>query len=131
MTVQLAQNNIDEIQKGAELLGIKLIQSDLELLQAGETLSLSSKKLAEIGTAFILAQSIAELCSVDCTCFQDLCSEQKIKQGKQKKNFSGLPVYCWKKEGHEYCVLFTIQGCNPALKCELSSEKCEPSSDKC
>jgi hypothetical protein len=101
------------IEKATQMLGITLSESDLEILKSGSILSLSSKNLAEIGTALILAQSIASIRSVkNSYSLQDLINEDTLSS-----DVTGLPIFCWSYQDCEYCLVFVIHGKIPALTC--------------
>ncbi|MDF5727703.1 MAG: hypothetical protein PUP92_06595 [Rhizonema sp. PD38] len=113
------QNQIgtDEIQKGFNLLGLKVSESELNELQHGNAISLESRKLSEIGSVLILAEALSSLHSVKNITFQDL-----PKVVTESLNCSGIPVHRWNDDilGKCYLLLTLLEG-KPAFKISLQN----------
>ncbi|MFN6571681.1 hypothetical protein [Dendronalium sp. ChiSLP03b] len=106
-----------EIQKGFNLLGLKVSDIELNELKHGNTVSLESRRLSEIGSVLILAEALSSLHSVKNITFKDL-----PKVVTESTNCSGIPVHRWNDDilGKCYLLLTLVDG-QPAFK--ISSQK--------
>lgn len=102
---------ICQIQKGINLLGLNLSESEFNELELGNTISLAGRRLSEIGSIFILAEALSALQSVKNTTFQDL-----LKVVGEPSYYSGIPIYRWDSEilGNR-CLLLTMLDGKPAV----------------
>lgn len=108
---------ISEIQKGINLLGLNISESELNELKSGNTISLEGRGLSEIGSVFILAEALSAVISVKTITFRDL---PKILT--ESSRCSGIPIYCWSSELFGKCCLFlTLLDGKPAVK--VSSQR--------
>jgi hypothetical protein len=98
---------INEIQKGINLLGLEISDLELEQLKSGNIVSLESKSLSEIGSMLILAEALLKMNSVKAV----RCSELR-EVIKNSFHSSGLPVYGWHSEifGKCYLLLTSVDG---------------------
>ncbi len=101
-----------EIQKGFNLLGLKVSDIELNELQHGNIVSLESRRLSEIGSVLILAEALSSLHSVKNITFNDL-----PKVVTESLNCSGIPVHRWNDDilGKCYLLLTLLDG-KPAFK---------------
>lgn len=101
-----------EIRKGFNLLGLEVSESEMNELQYGNTVSLESRRLSEIGSVFIFAEALSALHSVKNITFKDLF---KIVTGTVSD--SGIPVYYWDHDELGKCyLLLTLEDGKPAVK---------------
>ncbi|ACC80692.1 hypothetical protein [Nostoc punctiforme] len=111
------QIGIPEIQKGFNLLGLNVSEFELNELQHGNTISLESRRLSEIGSVLILAEAISSLNSVKNITLQDL-----PKVMTESLGCSGIPVHRWNDDTFGKCyLLLTLEDGKPAFK--ISSQK--------
>ncbi|WP_208346138.1 hypothetical protein [Aetokthonos hydrillicola] len=82
--------NVQELLKGANLLGLNISESELNQLQSGSILSLEGRGLGEIGSIFILAEALSKMNSVKNVTFEDL-----RKVIPHSSHGCGIPIYCW------------------------------------
>lgn len=106
---------ISEIQKGINLLGLKISPSELNELQTGNIISLEGRGLSEIGAVFILAEALSAVNSVKSITFGDL---PKVATTSR---CSGIPIYCWNSDDCKCCILLTLVDGNPAIKVASSN----------
>ncbi|WGV26201.1 hypothetical protein [Halotia branconii] len=101
-----------EIQKGFNLLGLKVSDIELNQLQHGNIISLESRRLSEIGSVLILAEALSSLHSVKNITFNDL-----PKVVTESLSCSGIPVHRWNDDilGKCYLLLTLLDG-KPAFK---------------
>lgn len=101
-----------EIQKGFNLLGLKVSDIELNQLQHGNIVSLESRRLSEIGSVLILAEALSSLHSVKNITFNDL-----PKVVTESLSCSGIPVHRWNDDilGKCYLLLTLLDG-KPAFK---------------
>ncbi|MBH8552277.1 hypothetical protein I8751_07800 [Nostocaceae cyanobacterium CENA357] len=106
------QTATPEIQKGFNLLGLKVSDIELNELQHGNTVSLESRRLSEIGSVLILAEALSSLHSVKNITFKDL-----PKVVTESLSCSGIPVHRWNDDilGKCYLLLTLLDG-KPAFK---------------
>ncbi len=106
------QTTTPEIQKGFNLLGLKVSDIELNELQHGNTVSLESRRLSEIGSVLILAEALSSLHSVKNITFKDL-----PKVVTESLSCSGIPVHRWNDDilGKCYLLLTLLDG-KPAFK---------------
>lgn len=106
-----------EIEKGFNLLGLKISDLELNELQHGNIVSLETRRLSEIGSVLILAEALSSLHSVKNATFTDL-----PKVITESLNCSGIPVHIWSDDilGKCYLLLTVIDG-KPAFK--ITSQK--------
>ncbi len=106
-----------EIQKGFNLMGLKVSDIELNELQHGNTISLESRRLSEIGSVLILAEALSSLHSVKNITFKDL-----PKVMTESLSCSGIPVHRWNDDtlGKCYLLLTLVDG-KPAF--QISSKK--------
>ena len=111
------QMGTPEIQKGFSLLGLKVSDIELNELQHGNSISLESRRLSEIGSVLILAEALSSLHSVKNITFKDL-----PKIVTESLSCSGIPVHRWNDDilGKCYLLLTLVDG-KPAFK--ISSHK--------
>lgn len=119
MSEVLQTLNPKEIKKGIQRLGLKLSDLELNALQTGQSVSLESRDLSEIGSVFILAAAL---------------SAQNLEQPKKTVVFqdlpkscsgcAGLPIHCWTGESVEkYCLCLTLINGSPAMKINYHSHR--------
>ncbi|AFZ56830.1 hypothetical protein H6G54_14880 [Anabaena cylindrica FACHB-243] len=106
-----------EIQKGFNLLGLKVSDIELNELQHGNIISLEDRRLSEIGSVLILAEALSSLHSVKNITFKDL-----PEVVTESLTCSGIPVHRWNCDmlGKCYLMLTLVDG-KPAFK--ISSHK--------
>ncbi|HCF29511.1 MAG TPA: hypothetical protein DEV81_20430 [Cyanobacteria bacterium UBA11049] len=110
MSTILQSLKTSEIQKGINLLGLKITESELNELQVGNAISLEDRGLSEIGSVFILAEALSAVNSVKSITFGDL---PKVSTSSR----SGIPIYCWNCERiGKCCMVLTLVDGNPAIK---------------
>ncbi len=100
--------DLNQIQKGINLLGLKVSETDLQALQAGHTISLGSKRLGEIGSILILAEALALVNLVKSITFGDL-----LKAAQEPA--AGIPIYCWNSEYGKCSLCLTLIDGNVAI----------------
>jgi len=111
MSNSTQNREISQIKKAINLLGLNLSESELNELELGNTISLASRSLSEIGSIFILAEALSALQSVKNTTFQDL-----LKQVAEPSNYSGIPIHYWDSELlGQRCLLLTMSDGKPAV----------------
>lgn len=96
--------DISTIQKGLNYIGLKLSDSELNELQSGNPISITSRGLGEIGSIFILAAAVSTWNSGNIKktiAFQDL---RKVLTDSAP--CSGLPIYCWDSSSASKCCLY-------------------------
>lgn len=102
---------VNEIQKGINLLGLKITEFELNELQVGNTISLEGRGLSEIGSVFILAEALWAVNSVKSITFGDL---PKVAISSR---CCGIPIYCWNCERiGKCCIVLTLVDGYPAIK---------------
>lgn len=107
-----------EIQKGINLLGLNISEVELSQLKSGNTISLESRLLSEIGSVFILADALSAMNSVKNLTFQDL--QEVVTKFSYS---SGVPIYCWDSEQlGNCCLLLTLIDGKPAVRVRVSSK---------
>jgi hypothetical protein len=109
------------IQKVVNLLGLKISDVELSELKSGNSISLESRALSEIGSVFILAEAIlrANLVKVKNVTFRDL--QKAMKEFSQD---SGIPIYCWDSEiGSKCCLMLTLVDSKPAIRVSYFSQE--------
>lgn len=117
MSEVLQTLNPKEIKKGIQRLGLKLSDLELNALTTGQSVSLESRDLSEIGSVFILAAALSAQ-NLDkpkkTVVFQDL--------PKNCSGCTGLPIYCWTGDTVEkHCLCLTLINGNPAVKINCPS----------
>ncbi|MHC0067421.1 hypothetical protein ACWATR_31675 [Nostoc sp. UIC 10890] len=111
------------IQKAVNLLGLKLSDAELSELKTGNSISLESRVLSEIGSVFILAEAIlrTKLVKVKNVTFCDL--QKAVAEFSQH---FGIPIYCWdSRTGSKCCLLLALVDGKPAIRVSYLSQ--EPS----
>ncbi|MEH2360887.1 hypothetical protein [Nostoc sp.] len=104
--------NIAEIQKGINLLGLSVSESEMDVLKNGKTVSLERRKLSEIGSIFILAEALSARNSIKSITFQKLPTVVV-----ESSRYTGVPVYYWDCEIFgKCCLLLTLIEGNPAIR---------------
>jgi hypothetical protein len=107
---------ISEIQKGINLVGLKISEAELNELKSGNTISLEGRGLSEIGSVFILAEALSARNLVKAITFQDL-----PKVFIQSSSCSGVPIYLWNSDLlGKCCLLLTLVNGKPAFKVSSS-----------
>lgn len=94
----------EEITKGFSLLGLNLSEIELKNLQSGKIISLETRNLSEIGSAFILATALFHKHSENpkkTLIFKDIFPSDLLSSIN-----GGIPVYCWTTESFEQCCLY-------------------------
>lgn len=99
-----------EIQKGINLVGLKISESELNELN-GNTISLEGRNLSEIGSVFILASALSAVNSVKAITFRDL---PKVFISS---SCCGGSIYSWNSDLlGKCCLLLTLVDGKPAFK---------------
>ncbi|WP_250564897.1 hypothetical protein [Adonisia turfae] len=117
--------NNQELQKGLNLLGLKLSENEFAALQAGRITSLKKRSLGEIGSIFILAAAMAtkNICkskSKKTVTFQDLPTT--TVDFDTKHLWSGVPTHCWIDDSQKkHCICLTLEETHPAVYCCVSA----------
>ncbi|GAB1542989.1 hypothetical protein NUACC21_56630 [Scytonema sp. NUACC21] len=121
MVKQLVDLETSNIQKAVNLIGITISDAELNELKSGNTISLGSRGLSEIGSVFILAEALlrANLVRVKNITFCDL---QKAME--EFSQHSGIPIYCWNsKTGNKCCLLLALVNGKPVIRVSHSSQQ--------
>jgi hypothetical protein len=106
-----------EIKKGFDLLGLNVSEFELNELQHGNTISLASRRLSEIGSVLILAEAMSSLHS-----FKNITLQDLPKITTESLDCSGIPVHRWNDDTLGNCyLLLTLEDGKPAFK--ISSQK--------
>lgn len=100
-----------KIQKGIHLLGLNVSESELKELLSGNSISLESRGLSEIGLLFILAEALSASNSFKKATFRDL-SEVVTEDVTSP----GIPIFCWNSEVGRCCLYLALVNGQPALK---------------
>lgn len=101
-----------EIQKAINLFGLKFSEVELYELKFGNTVSLESNRLSEIGSIFILAEAISATNSVKNITFRDL-----LEIMTESSHSSGLPIHYWNSDLlGKCCLLLTLVDNKPAVR---------------
>jgi len=92
-----------QIQKSFDLIGLHLSESELDRLMFGNTISLESKSLSEIGSVFILSSAIAGVNSgkANTITFPDI-----LKPVTEFACCSKIPIYSWNCDPFGKCCLY-------------------------
>jgi len=100
-----------EIQKGINLVGLKISESELNELN-GNTISLEGRNLIEIISVVILAEALLAVNSVKAITFRAL-----PKVVIEFSSCCGVPIYRWNSDllGN-CCLLLTLVDGKPAFK---------------
>ncbi len=111
--MSITQNmEVSEIQKGINLLGLKISEYELNQLQSRNSISLEGRGLSEIGSVFILAEALWAVNSVKSITFG-----KSPKVSTETSRYSGIPIYCWNCERiGKCCIVLTLIDGNPAIK---------------
>ena len=111
--MSITQNmEVSEIQKGINLLGLKISEYELNQLQSRNSISLEGRGLSEIGSVFILAEALWAVNSVKSITFADL-----PKLATETSRCSGIPLYCWNCDIFgKSCILLTLVDGKPTIK---------------
>lgn len=109
---QLMQSiGISRIQKGLNLLGLNISESELDELKSRNTLSLEGRSLSEIGSVFILAEALSAANCVKPVTFRELL-----------ECCSGISIYRWNSDLFgKYCLLLAFVDGKPVVK--ISSQR--------
>lgn len=106
---------MNEIDKGLHLLGLSLSEIELYELNIGQTISLETRSLAEIGSMFILAAALSAVNlgkTKKAVTFGDL--PQIVNESA---NCPGIPIYCWISDIlNKKCLYLTLVDGKPALR---------------
>ncbi|MBW4435291.1 MAG: hypothetical protein KME28_27170 [Pelatocladus maniniholoensis HA4357-MV3] len=100
-----------KIQKGIHLLGLNVSESELKELLSGNSISLESRDLSEIGLLFILAEALSALISFKKVTFRDL--SEVITEDLSSP---GIPIFYWNLEVGRCCLYLALVNSQPALK---------------
>ncbi len=100
-----------KIQKGIHLLGLDISESELKELLSGNSISLESRGLSEIGLLFILAEALSASNSFNNVTFRDL--SEVITEDLSSP---GIPIFCWNSELGRCCLYLALVNGQPALK---------------
>ncbi|YAF97321.1 MAG: hypothetical protein AB3A66_06565 [Nodularia sp. CChRGM 3473] len=105
----------NEIHKGLHLLGLSLSELELNDLKIGQTISLETRSLGEIGSMFILAAALSAVNlgkTKKTVTFGDL--PQVVNESA---NSPGIPIYCWISDTlNKKCLYLTLVDGKPALR---------------
>lgn len=112
MSKLLSSLNTHEIQKGINLLGLNISESELNELQSGNIISLESRSLGELGSVFILAEALSAVNSVKSVTFQNLL--EVVTEPSRRFGF-GIPIYCWNSDLGKCCVCLKLVNGKPAV----------------
>lgn len=100
MSTSMPTLEAHEIQKGLNLLGLNISESELKELNFGNPISLEGRRLSEIGSVFIFAEALSAMNSVKTITFREL---PEVVIGSSR--CSGIPIYCWNSGFFGKCCL--------------------------
>lgn len=115
--------SVEEISKGMQRLGLSTSDAELHCLAIGQTLSLASRQLSEIGSALILASALSAYHSIP---KRSLTYQDLPKSTGQPHSSCGIPIHCWLSDQHGKCCLhLTLIDGNPGIQVYAEIEKAE------
>ena len=115
MTQPKPRLEFEQLQKGLTQVGLNLSESELDVLNIGNTIFLEEMGLSEIGSVFILASAMSPINLGQPRKrirFHDLPKVTQASAG-----CSGIPIYCWSsEEGKKRCLYLTMIDGKPAVR---------------
>ncbi len=106
---------VQQIKKGLSRLGLNFSDPELYELNLGNTISLESRELSEIGSIFIMASAV---CPLNCGKRKKQIIFGDLPQAVQESACcSGIPIYCWQSdETGKRCLYLTVINGHPAIR---------------
>jgi hypothetical protein len=109
-----------ELRRGINRIGLNLSDLELQALEQGNSVSLESRGLSEIGSMFIMAAAVAAINlgkPRQPIKFSDLPTIGDENNCCQSSNCPGLPIYCWLSESDQKrCLYLSLTDGKPVLQ---------------
>jgi hypothetical protein len=110
----------NELRRGINRIGLNLSESEFKALEQGNSVSLESRGLGEIGSMFIMAAAVAALNlgkPITPLKFSDLPTLVEQNIPSENASCPGIPIYCWLSDlDKKRCVYLTLTDSKPVLQ---------------
>ncbi|MGB3402677.1 MAG: hypothetical protein WBA77_08295 [Microcoleaceae cyanobacterium] len=106
---------VQQIKKGLGRLGLNFSDPELYELNLGNTITLESRALSEIGSIFIMASAVCPLSGSKPK--KQITFGDLPKAVQESACCSGVPIYCWEsEEAGKRCLYLTVVNGHPAIR---------------